>query len=105
MEKELKKCYYDLDLSYQATEEDVNARANALTKILKAKEMEKKVSCANEIALVKDSAKRIIKNIKKNGIPTEQSHRFESSTQSIIVLCIVLFFVSFICAFSFSLFL
>ena len=105
MEKELKKCYYDLDLSYQATEEDVMARANALTKIFKAKEMEKKISCAEEIEMVKNSSNKIIENIKKNGIPNEDCHRFETSTQSIFVLLIVLFFVGFICAFSFSLFL
>ena len=105
MDKELKKCYYNLDLSYQATIEDVEAREKALIKILKSKEFEKNISCRSEIKIIQDNAKLIKENIKNNGIPQEKCHHFESSTQSILALLIVFFFVAIICCFSFSLFL
>lgn len=105
MEKNLKKSYYYLDLPFNATVEDVQTREKALIKILKAEEKEKNISKQKEILTVKNSAITIIENIKNNGIPKEESHRFESSTESIIILLLVLLFAGSLCFYSFYIFL
>lgn len=105
MEKELKNSYFRLDLQYSATIEDVEARKKALIKILKIEEKEKNVSKQNEIKQVKDDCSLIIQNIKNNGIPKEECHRFETSNESIFGLSIVLAFVFMLCFFSFYAFL
>ncbi len=100
MEKELKNCYKCLDLPYSATIEEVETREKALSKILLAKSGYEQKS-EKEISKVKYSADYIVENIKKNGIPKEEFHRFDSSKESIISLLIILVFVGLICFFSF----
>ena len=101
MDKNLNKCYLNLDLPFSATVEDVLSREKALIKILKSKEIEKNISCENEIQEIEFYANTIIENIKRNGMPTEKAHRFETSSESIFGLVVVLAFVTLICFFSF----
>ena len=101
MEKELKRSYRFLDLPFNATEEDVEARKNALNKVLFSKGQEKNKSYDKQIQAVNDSANLILSNIKKNGIPTEENHSFDSSIESIIVLFIIAFFAGLACFYSF----
>ena len=101
MEKDLKKCYQDLELPYNATIEQVEAREKALIKILSAKENNKKISYEREIGEVKISANKIVENIKKHGIPKEENHDFEASNESVAGILIVFVFVVIICFFSF----
>lgn len=101
MDKNLRKCYQCLDLPFSASIEDVETRENALIKILNAKATEKKVSCEKEISQVQTSSKTIIENIKNNGIPKEEYHRFETSNETITILIVVLGLVGLICFFSF----
>ena len=103
MKKELKKCYNCLDLEYSATVEEVKVREKALLKILNSTVGKK--SCEKEILNVKKSAREIIENIKNNGIPNEERHRYETSGESIIGLLIVLLFAIMICVLSFHLYL
>lgn len=105
MNKDLKKSYDFLDLTYSATEEDVCAREKALIKIFNSEAKEKNVSCDNEVETTKKHAKIIIENLKKNGPPQEQDERFDSSWQSAGVLLIVLFITAMICFLSFYIFL
>ena len=105
MEKELKNSYFRLDLQYSATIEDVESRKKALIKILNMEEKEKNVSKQKEIEQVKDDCAHIIENIKNNGIPKEECHRFEASNESIFGLLIVFAFVFMLCFFSFYAFL
>ncbi len=105
MEKELQNSYFRLDLPFSATIEDVQARKKALIKVLNMEEKEKNVSKQNEIEQVEFDCSRIIQNIKNNGIPKEECHRFEASNESFIGLIIVLAFASLLCFFSFYLFL
>ena len=103
MEKKLKRSYRFLDLPFNATEEDVEARKNALNKILISKGQEKNKSYEKQIQDVNDSANLILLNIKNNGIPNEKPHCFESSNESIIVLIIIAFFAGLACFYSFFL--
>ena len=105
MEKELQNSYFRLDLPFSATIEDVEARKKALIKVLNMEEKEKNVSKQNEIEQVKEDCSLIIQNIKNNGIPKEECHRFEASNESILGLVIVLVFVFILCFFSFYAFL
>ncbi len=101
MEKKLKNCYHCLDLPYSATSEQVEIREKAMIKIITAKAQEKHIPCENEVEEVKTSASLILENIKKNGIPNEEYHRFETSNESVWGLLIVFVFVAIICFFSF----
>ena len=105
MNKDLKRSYEFLDLNYSATEEDVCAREKALIKIYHSEELEKRVTREKDIENTKKSAKIILENLKKNGLPQEQDERFDSSWQSAGLLLIVLFVTAMICFFSFYIFL
>ena len=105
MNKSLKKCYHYLDLPYNATEEDVITRENALIKILKAKETKNKVSYEEKINRVMSSANLIIENIKTNGIPNVKPHWFETSNESLFIQIAILCFVGVLCLASFIIFL
>ena len=101
MEKKLKNSYSCLDLPYNATEEEVVTRETALVKILKSKEHEENVSCEKEIDRIEKSSKYILDNIKNNGIPKEEFHRFEASKESVGAMFIIFVFVLVLCFFSF----
>ena len=105
MEKELRKCYEVLDLPFSATEEDVKLREKALIKIYSNKSIEKGVSFEKEIGMVETSSAQILENIKKNGIPKEIPHSFDSSWSSIGYLAISLLLIALVCGFSFYIFL
>ena len=104
MNKELIKCYECLDLSYNATIEDVEARTKAMIKIFNNKAIEKGKSYDKQIERVETSSKEIIANIKKNGIPDKDFHHFTSSWQSIMWLAMVLLVAVVVCFFSFYIF-
>ena len=97
MEKNLRNCYRIMDLPFSATKEDVETRKNAMIKTLKAERNEK---TDIEIVKVENASNLILENIKNNGIPQEEDHYFEASTQSIWALSIVLLFVGLFCYFS-----
>ena len=105
MEKKLKKCYCCLDLPYNATIDEVEAREKAMIKVLNAKENETKISCEKEIEEVQISSKTIVENIKKNGIPKEEYHRFSTSNESLIGWIIIFVLVVVLCVLSFKEFL
>ena len=66
MDKDLKNGYDCLDLPYDATVEQIQAREKALTKIFLAKADEKNKSFDKQINNVKTSANLILENIKGN---------------------------------------
>lgn len=101
MEKELRKCYEVLDLPFSATEEDVKSREKALIKIYNNKSLEKGVSFEKQIGLIESSTVTILENLKKNGIPKDVPHSFNSSWSSIGYLAITLVFIALVCCFSF----
>lgn len=92
MDRDLKKCYKDLELPLTATENDVVDRRNNLIKDLKSKEKETKISTKEEIAKIENLSDLIINHIKNNGTGKDV-HRFESSFESILGLFIVLLIV------------
>ena len=63
-----------------------------------------KLSFLHKILEIEQASETIIQNIKNNGIPNEEHHLFESSSESLIALTIVLGFVIMICFFSFYFF-
>lgn len=105
MNRELKKCYECLDLPINATIEDVETRKKALIKIYNNKTIEKGISYEKQIGLVETSAVAIVENIKKNGLPNEEVHHFETSWKGISILFVALIFVAMICFFSFYIFM
>ena len=103
MERELKKSYKCLDLPYNATAEEVETRQKALTKMLSVESEKRGISCEKELMEIQIASKMILENIKNNGIPQEEYHKFQVSNESIISLLIIFFFVGVICVFSFIL--
>ena len=97
MDKALRKCYKCLELSYNATEDDVITRQNAMVKILQSKrDVEKDTE--EKISRVKYSAGQIIKNLKEHGLPKVKNYWFETKGENFLTQIIVLFFVAFIFA-------
>lgn len=105
MNRDLRKCYDVLNLPFSATIEEVEIRQFALIKGFNDKSLEKGISYDKQIGEIETSANLIIENIKKNGIPKDECHRFESSWKSIIILGIILLCVALVCGFSFYVFL
>ena len=105
MDKKLRKSYECLDLPISATIEEVESREKALIKIYNSKEVEKGISYDKKIGEIEASSKLIIENIKNNGIPQEEHHKFESDWTSIWILSAVLLFAAMLCFFSFYIFL
>lgn len=104
MNKELIKCYECLDLAFNATIEDIQARTKALIKIYNNKAVETGNSYDKQIGQVEASAEMMIENINKNGIPDKDFHHFKCSWQSVGWLTVALLFVGIICYFSFYIF-
>lgn len=104
MDKNLKRCYENLDLEANASKEDVEIREKALIKLYNSKAIEKGVSYDKQIGIIESSAASIIENIKNNGASTENVHYYNSSWQSIGWLLIVLAIAAMCCVFSFWLF-
>lgn len=101
MERKLKLSYRCLDLSYQATAEEVKRREQALIKIFTAKAKEKNISYSKQIDSIQKASNEILENIKNNGIPTKKYHRYEASISSIITLSVLLVFAIVMCVISF----
>ena len=101
MDKNLKKSYQKLNLPYGATEIEIKNRKDEL---IKALESRKTVKAEQQIKNIEEAYSIIIEDIKKNGLPEEKSHRFESSKESIIGLTITLVIVAVLCYFSCYLF-
>ena len=99
MDKALKKSYEYLELSYNATEDDVVTRQNAMLKILQSKSSSEK-HLEEKISKIKNSAEKIIKNLQENGLPKVKQPWFETKTESLFAQIIVLFFVGLIFAVS-----
>ncbi len=97
MNNKLRKSYDILDLSFSATEEEVELRKNALIKIEKDKNNSK------QIEIIEQSAIIILDNIKKNGIPKD-NHKFYTSNESLITIIIVFVFSFIACVLSFIIF-
>lgn len=102
MNKELKKCYYLLDLPFSATIEQVQQRTKILIKILRAKAMKHGVSYADKINEIAYASSEIVENIKKNGIPNVKVRSFETSIKDlknqllVMIIFAVVFAVSLI---------
>lgn len=101
MKRVLKNSYNYLDLTYKATIDDVKRRETALIKLYNTKAKEKNKSYENKIISVQKAADNIITNIKNNGIPKEEYHRYECNLSSIITLFVVLAFAVGMCVLSF----
>lgn len=91
--KELKKCYYYLDLPFSATEEDVRKREKVLIKIWRAKGMKKGVSYASKIHEVALKANTILQYIETNGAPKFKEFAYETSKEALIIQSLTLFAV------------
>ena len=105
MDKSLRKSYEHLDLPYNSTIDEVQAREKALIKILKSKEIDSGVSYEKEIEKVQNASSLISENIKNNGVPKEDFYKYEASNESIVGLFVILLFVCMLCFFSFYLFI
>ena len=101
MKRKLRNSYNYLDLTYQATIEDVERRKSALIKLFNSKSKEKNVSYDKKIKDVEKAANNIIENIKNNGLPNKEYHRFECGWATIISLTVALAFAVGVCAVSF----
>ena len=101
MTKELKKCYYNLDLPFSATEEQVKTQEKVLIKIQRAIAFKTGRSRKTRIEKIATSANAIIENLQKNGIPTEKENHFYSSTKEIATQLFVLLAITIVALISF----
>jgi len=101
MNKSVKRCYEYLDLPIDASEQIVTIRKTALIRIYKTKAAEKGVSYTNQIRRVETAAKKIIDNIKNNGIPQVKKNFLSFSWTTVSILFSVFIVVGLLCFFSF----
>ena len=101
MTRELKKCYYYLDLSFNATVEQVKTQEKILIKILRAKALKKGVSQKKKIDKIVYCANMIEENIIKNGIPNFQECRYVSTGKELAMQLFVFAVVSVIAIISY----
>lgn len=101
MTKEIKKCYYYLDLPFNATVEQVKVREKVMIKILRAKGMKLGKSYKDEINKVVLSAEGIFDYIKKNGIPKEKEPTFDTSISSLTTQIVAMLVMLIFCVLSF----
>ena len=101
MTKEIKKCYYHLDLPFSATEEEVRVKEKMLIKILRSKAIKKGKSCKEDIDKVANSADEIVEYIKKNGVPQVEPPHFKTSPQDVLTQLVCMILAIVFCALSF----
>lgn len=90
MIKELKKSYYNLDLPFSATKEQVQTQEKILIKILRAKALKTGKSQKKKIDIIVKSANLIIDNLEKNGIPDIKECSFSSTGKELATQLFVL---------------
>ena len=101
MTKELKKCYYYLDLPFCATAEQVKTQEKVLIKILRARALKTGKSKKEKIDRIVYSANKILENIQTNGIPTEQESHFYTTGKELATQLFVLAAVSIVAVISY----
>ena len=90
MIKELKKCYYNLDLPFSATKEQVQTQEKILIKIIRAKALKTGKSQKKKIDNIVKSANLILENLEKNGIPDIKECSFSSTGKELATQLFVL---------------
>ena len=100
MLKEVKRCYFELDLPYSATEEEIETRRDVLIKIEKSKGNEKKPSNKKRIERLQYCAKTILNYLKKNPKIEDTTH-FKTTGFGLMVQLYILLMVSILCGVSF----
>ena len=91
MPREIKKCYYQLNLPFSASVEDVKRQEKVLIKIQRAKALKHGKSRKNKIEKIAISANKIISNIELNGQPNEKEVCFNTSPKALLAeLCILI---------------
>ena len=101
MNRKLKKCYHYLDLSYDATIEEIQTREKALIRILNVKSKEKNITFEKEKQMIKKYSEKLIDNIKNNGIP-KNVHCFDTNP---LWVGLAFMFAIMICFFSFYMYM
>ena len=99
--KELKKCYFNLDLSYDATPEQVKTQEKILIKILRAKALKTGRSQQKKIDVIVKSANSILENLEKNGTPDLKEFCFSSSGKELATQAFVLIAVGIVAIISY----
>lgn len=99
MTKEIKKCFYRLNLPFSATEEEILTNEKVRIKILRAKAVKNKRSYEEKISKVVDDTKTILDYIKNNGPINAKEPLFETPikaiyTQIVVLICVVIVFVT-----------
>ena len=94
MTNELKKCYYNLDLPFNATIEQVQTQEKMLIKILRARALKTGKSQNKKIDRIVKSANKIQQNLEKNGIPDVKECSFSSTGKDIATQVFILLALS-----------
>ncbi len=68
MDKETKRCYKYLDLSYDATIEEVRHRQKLLIKVFRARAISKGRSAEIEVQKIRDKGNHIVAYIQQHGV-------------------------------------
>ena len=103
MTKEIKKCFYRLNLHFSATEEEILTNEKVKIKILRTKAEKRNRSYNKKIERVVSDTQTILEYIKNNGTITEKEPLFNTPIKAIytqIVVLICLLVVFFTCLFN-----
>lgn len=90
MIKQIKKCYYRLNLPYTATEEQIITNEKILIKVLRAKAIQKGISNKAKIEQVKADTKVVLQCVKENKNIELKDINFDTSFKGIIIQICVL---------------
>ena len=101
MLKKIKKCYFYLDLPYNATLEQVKTQEKMLIKILRARALKTGKSQKKKINRIAECANFIQENLEKNGIPNIKECSFNTSGKELVTQLFVLAAVSVIAIISY----
>ena len=103
MTKEIKKCFYRLNLPYSASEEEILTNEKVKIKILRTKAEQNKRSYDKKIKRIVADTQTILDYIKNNGPITNIEPLFNTSIKSIytqIVVLVCLLVAFFTCLFN-----
>lgn len=90
MPKEIKKCYYNLDLSYSSTVEQIEEKEKILIKLTRAKAIKNHKSYDDKIQKIIKDANTLIDYVNKFGVPNKQDFMFETTNNSLMYQAMIL---------------
>lgn len=97
MDRNLKKCYYFMDLPFSATEEEVRVREKVMIKVLNAREINSGKQLDKKINKIVECSNKIVDNIKKFGIASGRNDTIKKNVSRLYFEIFILLLLSMVC--------